>query len=230
MQTAETYDGVCFFVDDPTRYEVNDNAVSWYVGGKGEYTNYLEKIILKISKVYNIKFNNITLIGSSNAGFAAIKLANKILGAKSIALNPQINISLYPGKSKDFENRVDMSFNDEKYHSVLYADDFIYNKHSKFFLFFNKSSSVDAIQLSYLQKLIGKDVPNGFSKIKDNIFCEIVDIDATDPHNVVPNEQFIPIIEKIMDDSVPVDTKRDMAIQIVKEMKQYYTQNKETVA
>ena len=36
IPTFENYDGMRLFFDDPTRIEVNDNGISWYLGGGGE--------------------------------------------------------------------------------------------------------------------------------------------------------------------------------------------------
>ena len=81
------------FYNDNTRY-VWDGAIGagWGIGLPEDYfLENIKNIILKITRFFNIKNENILFYGSSMGGFTSIQLATMIKNSYAIAENPQID-------------------------------------------------------------------------------------------------------------------------------------------
>lgn len=67
--------GMCLFVDDPTRVETQIN-IPYYFGKKTvDYKDKLLKLVKKLAAIHSIDSSDITFIGHSNGGFAAIYMS-----------------------------------------------------------------------------------------------------------------------------------------------------------
>ena len=92
----ERFEGHCLYIYYAS-LDLKDNYVlGWYRGSTqnpyhDKYVNFI-KSILKILKLNN---RDLILYGSSGGGFASLKLAESIVGATAVAINPQTDISKY---------------------------------------------------------------------------------------------------------------------------------------
>ena len=97
-------DGYCLYIDDPTRLEhgLRFHPCFFFGTKDKDYCLLIAQIVKKFSEIYKIANKNITLIGSSNAGFACIRIANLLKEVNCIALCPQISISEYYLRSNNY--------------------------------------------------------------------------------------------------------------------------------
>lgn len=191
---AIRFDGICLYIDDPTRNEHSFNGGAFYFGDKEH--NYLEYVLMLVRKVQNIheiKSEDITFISSSNGAFASLYIANKLLGCRCIALNPRIDIVARFKKQFDLSD-VDVTMMRDR----LDVRNFLQNKKTKFFLYFNNENEIDYWHCKQLIKAFGKPVMNGLTHLSKNITLLVVNIGAVDPHLVQPNWNFVKFIESIM--------------------------------
>lgn len=119
----------------------------------------LAPMILELAKKLSVSPNNIVIVGSSNGGFAAIRLASLIGNdCLAIALNPILSIVDREkiGSGVGFAHRFKISLDDIcfcKRLSVL--DDLLNSKNFKFVVFSNPRSSFDIRVTKSLFDLIG---------------------------------------------------------------------------
>lgn len=224
---CDKFDGMCIYLDDPTRVDKKMETVAFYFGSKEvNYADYICEIVTKIANMNNIVHKNIVFISSSNGGFAALYCCNKILGSKCIALNPQLDIALYFGNNDAFERVLDVKFSDSKYDKRFNVLDILNNKESKFFIFSNLKSGLDRPQMDMIFKKTNKILQIGCTQITDNIMILLVDIDANNPHLVQPDEYFVPIIEKIMDKQIAKE-QETICNAFIGEMKRFHSVNQQ---
>ncbi|MFD2830009.1 hypothetical protein [Corticicoccus populi] len=87
---AREFNANSLYIDDPTIHD-SHLTVGWGVGEKDNYyLKEISEIIDKITKLLNIKNNNIIFFGSSAGGFMSIMLSIFKKRSLAIANNPQI--------------------------------------------------------------------------------------------------------------------------------------------
>ncbi len=223
------FNGMFLWIDDPTRYETGI-APTYYFGNRD--VNYLDKlcsIVDKFIKLYDITYNNVTFISSSNGGFAALWCAKCIHGTTCLAYNPQLNIPLFYQRDqkrlKKFEDVLNISFDDENLHERFYLDNIEKENKSKICIYSNIKSNLDKMQMDYFFNKIGKKYHYGLQKI-GNIWIIIANIDGNDAHLVQPLSYISYIFEKIMSDEWDGMSITREKIEIVnaflESMKDYY--------
>ena len=191
---AIRFDGICLCLDDPARNGHVFEGAAFYFGDKNHnYLDYALNIVRKIQSVYDIKSEDITFISSSNGGFAAIYVANRVPGCKCIALNPRIDITKRFKKQFNFSDADILQMRER-----LDVTNFLHNEKTKFFLYFNNENELDYLHCKRLINAYGKPVRNGLTCLSKNIMLLVVNINAVDPHLVQPNWNFVKFIESIM--------------------------------
>lgn len=211
-------DGVCLYLDDPTRFENRMDSIAFYFGRKDtNYLEYIYQIVCNVASVHGISYENIVFISSSNGGFAALYCANKINGCKCIVSNPQVDIPTYVGKNSVFENVFDIDFSDEKLKNRINVCNILNNTKSKFFIFCNIRCRLDKPQIELLCKCANKSPVLGYQKLTNNVEILIADISYSDPHLCQADENFVRFIEQHIGED-----KSDEYNLFVREMKKYY--------
>lgn len=221
-------DGFVLYVDDATKIAAQEqrgphHGVYYFYGDKDSSHHILiSRLIKKIAQIHGI--TDIFITGNSNAGFAALSIANIIEGANAIAFNPQFSIPLhfaYYDHEVPFEDflGIDLSEDNERYEVY----DIIKNTKSKFFIYTNIASEIDAVQCISFFKRIGRKASSGFFRI-NNIFYYISNIPYKSPHDAVPYEACMSIVENIL-----IKEKNDMYIYqfnaLMTELKRHYNEN-----
>lgn len=188
-------DAYCLYIDDPTRNEhsLRFHPCFYFGTDKKDYCEFILKIIRKIASLHSIPIDNIYLIGSSNAGFACIKIACLLEGAKCIALCPQISIkTFFEGNHKLFEKEFNVNLDNR---DLLYRTTLLpllkENKRSKIVIYSNIKSSNDRNQMNLLCRAFEKNLEEGFLQITNLLSLVITNIDAPDPHVAQPGISFI---------------------------------------
>lgn len=223
---CDKFDGMVLCFDDPTRIEKNYSP-SYYFGSKEEnYLQYVYRIVKKIIMLYEIKNENVTFIGSSHTGFCSLYLANELLGSRSIALNPQIDIETLKGKS--FADAMKISYTDSSIADRINVLRILNNTVSSFFIFSNLLSGQDKKQMELLHYAAHKKMSLGISQLSATTKCLLAEIPAVSPHHAQPDEYFCRMIETIIDKPI-TPWICDLCNCFVGEMKRYYAQNKELV-
>lgn len=217
---ARYFDGVVLYLDDPTR-TVSNFSPCWYLGTpKENYLDYIYSIISKISSSFDICNNDIYLIGSSNSGFPACYIANKLSGSNAICLNPQINIPIYLKQNRLvslFVTKMGFDMDDSRLDMI---SSLMIESASNIILSFNRNSDIDESQLQYLLKKNNKTILNdGLYKI-GGVWILAYSADALIPHRAQPQEDFVIYLTKIISHISSADCIEVMAF--VEKMKQYY--------
>ncbi|WP_165066666.1 hypothetical protein [Desulfovibrio sp. ZJ200] len=197
-----TFDGMFLCIDDPTRHETGI-APTYFFGQK--QTNYLDllcDIINKFLEIYNISYNDLTIISSSNGGFAALWCTRKFPGSTCLAFNPQFDIPLYLQNirrdvRKKFESALSINFDDSSLANRFYLYDILKEEKSKICIYSNIQSPSDKIQIDSLFRMNNKKYCLGLQKI-NNIWFIIVELDGVDKHLVLPLPYIVRIIEQLM--------------------------------
>ena len=221
------FDGIFLWIDDPTRNQTQI-APTYYFGTKdNNYLDYVSNIIDKFLELYNLTYNNLTFISSSNGGFAALWCAQKMHGSTCLAFNPQINIPLYYQTiGKKFEEKLNISFSDEMLHDRLYLYGIDKEEKSKICIFSNIKCGSDKAQMDDFFKNIGISYKIGLQRI-NNIWLIIADIDADNTHLAQPSPYISRAFEQLMSDEWGGMTISNKKIEIVNAllgcMKEYYS-------
>lgn len=85
----------CIYIDDRTLHN-NELSLGWGIGNTERYfLNDYSEIIIRISKLLNLKEKNIIYYGSSAGGFMSINLATMHKGTTALVNNPQIIVNNY---------------------------------------------------------------------------------------------------------------------------------------
>ena len=225
---CDKLDGMCLFLDDPTRIKMKEEkskSPAYYFGTKEKgIVDYLCQIVIKIAKENHISHKNIIFISSSNGGFAALCCCNKLSGSKCIALNPQIDVNLYA--LDEFFKIMEIERNDPMFFDRLNILKILKNNTSHFFICSNILSGGDRKQMELLYRHAGKKMSLGLTQLSTTTKCLLCAVSAIHPHCVFPDEYFVQIIEKIMTQKI---TKKQQFIcdAFVGEMKRFYFQNRE---
>ena len=188
--------GMCLFVDDPTRIEAELN-IPYYFGTKlTDYKDKLLKLVKKIAEIHSIKFSDITFIGHSNGGFAAIYLANKLPSSSCIAFAPQFSIKKHLDNSKgdyaNFMKKLKISPEEEPNFVDRFELKFVIDGqthvNSNLFIYSNIASTVDLQQLKLIKEF------HSINKLKDGLYrirgmtLWLVNIPCLRPHHCWPDQ------------------------------------------
>ena len=174
------FDGNILCFDDPTRNEI-DFAPCFYFGdAQHNLLEQINAIVCKIAQNLNIKNKDIFIISSSNGGFAAMYLANKILDSTCIALCPQFDVDLFFDGNKLFYSKLNINRDDYLHRLNLF--DVIDNDRSKFIIYSNIMCPSDKIQIDSFCSSHGISYKIGLNIIKSNFFLIISKINAVHPH------------------------------------------------
>ena len=188
-------------IEDPM-YKLHKLTTGWYFGTKDfSAINELKPILDKVIYDLQISHDNVTIIGSSCGGYAAISLSKVIKWCKCIAMNPQIVISNWGKSSVTLERKLNMSlFEDalERNDISDVADD----RFSKYFLMCNVNVKRDWDQ--QVKILFDKLAP---AKLTDNVYAKdnfvfyLSDNVYTRPHTNVVNSLGLILISNFLSDS-----------------------------
>lgn len=196
------FDGYFLAIDDPMfayYKKFPRNLQGWFYGTKDN--NFLDKtadLITEIARSKGIKTEDITLIGSSSGGTAALYLSNKIIGASIIAYNPQIHLVEWPsGKVFEKVTNIDLRAEDERNFIKI-------NKNSscRYFIYYNMLSGSDMQQIKHLFYELGVSIDAikyGINKISDNIYIFASVVNSYNYHTSQPNDYETFVISKFLD-------------------------------
>lgn len=200
---AKKFDGVCLYVDDPTRSLKNFFSPTFYFGSKDkDASRELLDIVKRIQVNFQIKNESVCFISSSNGGFAAIYIANMLPGSKCIALNPQIAIPYFAkNRNLPIANKLGISFDDRDIFGRIYLFHIVRNTSTKFFLYFNLACNFDREQYILLCKKNNIQEQNspGLYKITSNIYVLLSSVKyLNNPHQVQLEESTCSYIDYLM--------------------------------
>ena len=180
------FPGHVLCVDDPMfHFHPKISHANWYYGTPDKsYLVLLLKIVRKLMDQFSVRAEDVTFIGSSAGGYAAIYLANLLDHSSAIAMNPQfIPAAWYPEETiPDFTSwGIDLtSENDPFSRNRLLAT----NPTSWYFITVNQKSSIDINgQLKIL--LDDKKIKPEFGLTqKENILLWVLSVESKDKHVV----------------------------------------------
>lgn len=182
-------------IDDPMYYNRKFTGVKWYYGTKEKsYLKEMVPIIRKFMDRFNLSAEDLTFLGSSGGGYAAIYLANLFDGSTAMALSPQVDIAhLAPRYNKIFldELGIDLLADDPHSRNVLQ----ITAQKSLFFLAENILSEVDWNNqfLPFCERQ-GITPTYGISQHK-NIITWVHASNGIDPHSSNPEKYGLVLLD-----------------------------------
>lgn len=96
-KVARELDANCLHISDPIHYK-EDTSCGWYVGRSNyNFQIVVRKIIERFRDLLELSNTEITLIGASSGGFAAIAVGALLKESKTIAINPHTIIKKAKG-------------------------------------------------------------------------------------------------------------------------------------
>lgn len=201
---AKNFDGICLYIDDPTRLLTNKFAPTFYFGTRdNDAAKELLEIIKRVQKLYSIENENVSFISSSNGGFASIYISNLLPKSKCIALNPQIAIPYFSkNRNLSIDKELSISFDDRNIFGRIYLFHIIRSTSTKFFLFFNLACNFDKEQYMLFcikNNILARKDP-GIHIISRNITILLVNIPyLNNPHQVQLEENTCRYIDRLLD-------------------------------
>ena len=224
-------DGHVLYVDDPSRGVANASGkygdVTFYYGTSDvDYLSLLCDIVQKFLSIHHISAEACYCISNSKGGYAALAITHHLSGANAIALSPQISIPTYfhniYRESNAFESYFQIQFN-KSLRFELY--DIFDNTKSNFFIYANKASCTDRVQIEAIFNYVGATPAIGLQKI-NNVYIYISDIPAPYSHVTFPNEGLYQVMEKILLEG-PSVMYVELLDGMMLEMKRYYGEAKD---
>lgn len=202
--------GISLFFDDPTRVQAKLDLPYYFGSKENDCKDEILKIVLKICSIHNINFQNVVFIGHSNAGYAAIYLADKLKGSLSISFCPQFSIKKFlDNKNNDFEKfKKQLGIKDEdisNFDNRLSIENLVNNRNnaSRFLVYSNLASTVDLLQLGLIDEF--KDVNEikpDFYKF-NNVLIWAVNIKCARPHQAWPDQHVSMYLEALANQEFP---------------------------
>lgn len=176
-------DGSVLSIADPMYRKFSDLKLGWYYGVQDEsYCDYILKIIRSVANYLGIKNENIIFYASSGGGYAALYCAGKIKGSTVIAINPQIDLSLY-FYSKEFQQ---ITGNDLKCEDSFGRNSIVstmlQSTNTKYVLVENCRAIEDMTQVEALCKHAKHTMKYGIQMVTDNIVLWIYDAECQPYH------------------------------------------------
>lgn len=150
------FDAIYICIDSPMQKlfpKLSNSTPSWYLGTKNDdLCLLLSKFISKLSQIFKIDLEDITLLGSSAGGYAACRIGSLLNGCKVIAISPQLIITNWH-EYETFLSETGLHLENDSRNNIVND---IANSASKFFITFNWLSKRDTqFQLYPLLNKIG---------------------------------------------------------------------------
>lgn len=173
------------YIDDPTR-SLAKFAPTFYLGyGNSLLIEDICQLIKRLQSIYSISNENIVFVGSSNAGFASLKLASRFPNCYCLTFCPQFSIKLYLKEKfsilvKSLNRKFDI-YEEENVNKLILSPNF------HLLVYSNLACQSDREQISYLEQLLGTPLKYGTINRIDNLSIIPIDIQSPDPHLVQPD-------------------------------------------
>ena len=173
------------YIDDPTR-SLAKFAPTFYLGyGNSLLIEDICQLIKRLQSIYSISNENIVFVGSSNAGFASLKLASRFPDCYCLTFCPQFSIKLYLKEKfsilvKSLNRKFDIC-EEENVNKLILSPNF------HLLVYSNLACQSDREQISYLEKLLGTPLKYGTINRIGNLSIIPIDIQNHDPHLVQPD-------------------------------------------
>lgn len=182
-------------IEDPM-YKLYGVPTGWYFGdSENDYCVWVADIIKKIVKERKIK--EIIFYSSSAGGTAAIRVANILNQGMVIALNPQLDITLYRNNSiKAIETIIGCKICEDKLCRNNHIIRSLKEKNNvKYCLIENLASETDYNYIQFCESEFDKELKFGCNFINNNIFMWIYEAnDGINAHTAQDWREFLPFI------------------------------------
>ena len=180
------FKGHMLCVDDPMfHFHKKVSHANWFYGTpEKSYLVLLLKIVKKLMDQFSISAEDVTFIGSSAGGYAAIYLANLLDYSSAIAMNPQLSpADWYPEETlRDFSSwGIDLTSDNDPFNRNKLM---ITNPKSWYFITVNQKSAIDfrgQLKTFYENSKI---TPKFGLTQKDNILFWVLSVESKDKHVV----------------------------------------------
>lgn len=215
------FEGICLNFEDPT-YKALAGKVStgWFFGTKDKHAlPVVADIIRKVQDHYGIANEDICIVGSSAGGFAALWLANALVGATAIAGNPQFYALLWPSAKRYLTAGIDLAA--PEYADRVNLDHLELNGRSRYLVIVNAKSKADyQTQLPpFRDRMRLGGLKYGLNK-RGNLYLYCRSIEnkgSITPHNSLEDAKELRTFVDIMNSDLPLATMSSM-LNMVHEM------------
>ena len=130
-------------IDDPMQEACDSRCVKWYYGtNERSYLVEMLPLIKKSMADLNISAEDVTFLGSSGGGYAALYMANLLDGSAGIGLSPQTVLYDWNEPARDYFKKrgIDLNGDDKLFNRNRLV---LTNPKSIFFMVFNAFSKLD---------------------------------------------------------------------------------------
>lgn len=212
---ADICDGAFICFEDPMYQTFKIQGHGYFYGSKTRsFLMDIKSIIANICLANDLNNNQLTFVGSSVGGYAALTLTHYFPGSKCIAFNPQFDIIKFGCPFFANENIFELNDPFKRANILEKAID----SKSKRFISFNLASLKDKEQLSLLEKYLGTTFNQGVNTVSNNVLY-LYDIVARDKHNVFPDKALFPYIERrLSNDNLSYSDFYDLVTSYLKEI------------
>ncbi|MCM1231289.1 MAG: hypothetical protein NC489_14305 [Ruminococcus flavefaciens] len=180
--------GSILCISDPMIKMFNGLTLGWYYGTKDcDFREVIVHFVKKIASILKVNNKDIVFFGSSGGGAPVFECASGILGAKAVAINPQIVLKEY-----SYAEKFSMiTGNDLEIDLLGHRNNAIYflknNKANPYLIIVNIRSQNDMKQIENIQKYLNIKIEYGLN-IYDNLLIWLYDADVApliNPHIAV---------------------------------------------
>ncbi len=188
---------LCF--DDPMYHDHPEMVrVMWYYGTKGQsYLHNIVEIVRKAMKQLHISAEDVTFVGSSGGGYAALYCANLLDHSSAIAMNPQVILKEwdYPVMYDNFQKwGIDLASEDAFGRNEI----LLTNKTSHFMMILNANSRKEfQTQFTPFAKKHGIKPEFGITQ-HGNILTWVHATDYNQPHSANPEKVGLAIADHLL--------------------------------
>ncbi|HTO31886.1 MAG TPA: hypothetical protein VL202_12000 [Pararhizobium sp.] len=202
---SRIFDGICLYIEDPMYKNFPEVDVGWYYGTRTVcYLDHIVELVSEFARVNAVDSEDIYLIGSSCAGYAAIYAADKIAGSTSISFNPQIVPAAWD-KNRRFFNATGIDLEgDDRFGRNDIAESFD-NAASRFVIVSNVRSQRDyAAQIRPVFAARGIEPHYGLNVI-NNAYIILADMLHPFDHGAFPGPMETKVLLSLLNDGVGND-------------------------
>lgn len=191
--------GSMLCIADPMYRKYSELKLGWYYGDEEiNFQEILADLVFNIAEKLCVEQKNIVFVGSSGGGYASIACSSHIVGAKSIAINPQMVLNEWP-YSEVFSKITGIDLHREDvYHrnNLLY---YLNNKANRYTLFINLRSWWDMQQVKNICNAMNISVHVGLN-VFENLIIWLYDADLApwiDYHDTQGNYCMWHVLEQL---------------------------------
>ena len=196
--TWEEYlDGMCLYIDDPTRHEKQYGPAFFYGDNEHNYLDLIGDIVNSFKSLYTLENSDLCFLGHSNSGTAALYLTRNFKGCSCLAFNPRIDVERQWRGNIKFNEMMKIDWNSPKIKPRIKFYDIAEDNKSSICIYMNIRSPSDKDQTEAFFDYHKTSYKTGLQRLR-SVWFVIAEIEADFEHAVMPDILFSKLLERFM--------------------------------